>query len=71
MQISGPFVIANFTLAQMVRGEGAATESMIGTFLWLGSKKDIMGKPKERMTLSIAKLYSSINFINSSLNFSR
>lgn len=28
--IGSPFVIANFTLAQMVRGEGAATESMIG-----------------------------------------
>ncbi|WP_312060527.1 MATE family efflux transporter [Anaerotignum sp.] len=31
--IGSPFVIANFTLAQMVRGEGAATESMIGMIL--------------------------------------
>ncbi len=28
--IGSPFVIANFTLAQTVRGEGASTESMIG-----------------------------------------
>lgn len=31
--IGSPFVIANFTLAQMVRGEGASTESMIGMII--------------------------------------
>lgn len=31
--LGSPFVIANFTLAQMVRGEGAATESMIGMII--------------------------------------
>ncbi len=31
--IGSPFVIANFTLAQTVRGEGAATESMIGMII--------------------------------------
>ena len=31
--IGSPFVVANFTLAQMVRGEGASTESMIGMII--------------------------------------
>jgi multidrug efflux pump len=31
--IGSPFVIANFTLAQTVRGEGASTESMIGMII--------------------------------------
>lgn len=31
--IGSPFVIANFALAQMVRSEGAATESMIGMII--------------------------------------
>lgn len=31
--IGSPFVIANFTLAQMVRGEGASTESMVGMII--------------------------------------
>lgn len=31
--LGSPFVIANFTLAQMVRGEGAATESMVGMII--------------------------------------
>ena len=31
--IGSPFIIANFTLSQTVRGEGAATESMIGMIL--------------------------------------
>jgi len=31
--IGSPFVVANFTLAQMVRGEGASTESMIGMLI--------------------------------------
>jgi multidrug efflux pump len=31
--IGSPFIIANFTLAQTVRGEGAATESMIGMII--------------------------------------
>lgn len=31
--IGSPFIIVNFTLAQTVRGEGAATESMIGMII--------------------------------------
>lgn len=31
--IGSPFVVANFTLAQMVRSEGASTESMIGMII--------------------------------------
>ena len=31
--LGSPFVVANFTLAQMVRGEGASTESMIGMII--------------------------------------
>jgi putative MATE family efflux protein len=31
--IGSPFVVANFTIAQMVRGEGASTESMIGMII--------------------------------------
>lgn len=32
--MGAPFIIANFTLEQLIRGEGESVESMIGNYLF-------------------------------------